>query len=224
MPELFDDRYQAGELLAQRLLPYSGPACIVLAIPRGGVPVGYEVSKALACPLDVIVPRKLPIPWNPEAGFGAVMPDGTRVLNDEMVARLGLAPQRIEDITRGVVREVRRRELAYRKDRPHPRLSGQTVILVDDGLATGYTMRAAVEALRKQTPAAVVVAVPVAPRNTAEEIERVADEVVVLHIVEEYPFAVASFYGSFPDLSDAEVKRLLTEREKALERVVDQVA
>jgi putative phosphoribosyl transferase len=223
MPALFDDRSQAGELLAQRLLPYSGPACIVLAIPRGGVPVAYEVSKELACPLDVIVPRKLPIPWNPEAGFGAVMPDGTRVLNDEMVARLGLSPQRIEDITRGVVREVRRRELAYRTDRPRPRLSGRTTILVDDGLATGYTMRAAVEALRKHTPAAVVVAVPVAPRQTAEEIERVADEVVVLHIAEGYPFAVASFYGSFPDLSDAEVKRLLTERQTALDRVAGQV-
>lgn len=223
MPALFDDRYEAGELLAQRLLPYSGPACMVLAIPRGGVPVGYEVSKALACPLDVIVPRKLPIPWNPEAGFGAVMSDGTRVLNEEVVARLGLSPQRIDDITRDVLREVRRREQVYRGNRPRSRLLRQTVVLVDDGLATGYTMLAAVTAVRKQGPGSVVVAVPVAPRDTVEEIERVADEVVVLQVSEEYPFAVASFYGSFPDLSDAEVKRLLAERQSELERVANRV-
>jgi putative phosphoribosyl transferase len=209
MPVLFRDRRGAGRRLGQRLLPYRERDPIVLAIPRGGVPVGYEVSGALGCPLDVIVPRKLPIPWSPEAGFGAIMPDATRVVNERMVRQLGLSADEIVEIAQEVLVEVRRREKAYRGDRPPPALEGKTAILVDDGLATGYTMIAAVRAVRKRGPASVIVAVPVTPRSSAQEVGREADEVIALHISDEYPFAVASFYAEFPDMRDGEVRRYL---------------
>lgn len=206
MYTVFTDRNDAGRQLAQRLSHYRDQDCLVLGIPRGGVPVGYEISKALGCPLDVIVPRKLPIPWSPEAGFGAVMPDGTRVLNEEMVAALGLTEAQIDAIARQVVAEVQRREWIYRGARPPPQLEGRTVILTDDGLATGYTMIAGALATRKQRPKELVVAVPVSPRGTAAEMRRVADAVVIVHVSDAMPFAVAMFYHSFTDMADTEVK------------------
>jgi putative phosphoribosyl transferase len=209
MRALFDDRREAGRRLAERLLPYRERDPIVLAIPRGGVPVGYEASRALGCALDVIVPRKLPIPWSPEAGFGAIMPDGTQVLNERMVRQLGLSADEISEIAEQVLAEVRRREKAFRGERPPPEVEGKAAILVDDGLATGYTMIAAARAVRKRGPGAVIVAVPVSPRSSAQEVAREADEVIALHISDEYPFAVASFYGEFPDMTDEEVRSYL---------------
>jgi putative phosphoribosyl transferase len=205
----FVDRRDAGRQLGQQLLAYRDRDPIVLSIPRGGVPVGYEVSQALGCPLDVVVPRKLPIPWSPEAGFGAIMPDGTRVLNERMVRQLGLSPDEIDEIAAEVLAEVRRREATFRGSRPPPIVEQRAAILIDDGLATGYTMIAAVRAIRKRSPSSIVVAVPVSPRDSANEVARDADEVVVLHTSDEYPFAVASFYQHFPDLTDAEVRSYL---------------
>lgn len=209
MQAIFKDRREAGRALAQRLLAYRGQDCIVLGIPRGGVPVGSEISQALDCPLDVIVPRKLPIPWSPEAGFGAIMPDGTRVLNEEMVRALRLSPSEIGAIARRVLSEVKRRQAAYRGQRPEPELADRTVILVDDGLATGYTMIAAALAVRKQGAKSIVVAVPVSPRDSVAEVEKVADKVVVIHVSDWHPFAVASFYEDFSELSDEEVAEYL---------------
>jgi len=206
---VFRDRRDAGRRLAERLVSYRGRDCIVLGIPRGGVPVGREISQTLDCSLDVLVPRKLPIPWSPEAAFGAVMPDGTRVLNEEMLPHLGLSEREVDRIIETVLKEVRRREAAYRGRRPPPELAGKVVILTDDGLATGYTMLAAVKAVRKQEPASIVVAVPVSPRDTAREVARAADEMVVLHISDQYPFAIALFYQQFPDMTDEEVIRYL---------------
>lgn len=171
--------------------------------------MGHEVSRALGCTLDVIVPRKLPIPWSPEAGFGAIMPDGTRVLNERMVQQLGMSAGEIDEIAKEVLAEVRRREKAFRGDRPPPEVEGKTAILVDDGLATGYTMIAAARAVRKRGPASVIVAVPVSPRSSAEEVSREADELVVLHISDEYPFAVASFYREWTEMTDEEVRGYL---------------
>jgi len=211
MRALFRDRSEAGDRLAERLLRYRDRSCIVLAIPRGGVPVGYEVSRRLDCPLDLVLPRKLPIPWSPEAGFGAIMQDGTRVLDQEMVARLGLADSEIDAIGEEVLQEIRRRAAVYRGKRSEPEIAARVAILVDDGLASGYTMLAAIRAVRKQRPQAVVAAVPVTPRSSLEKVARSADEAVALYVSDALPFAVASFYRSFPDLTDAEVKRYLEE-------------
>ncbi len=209
MQILFTDRLDAGRQLAKRLLSYRGQDCIVLGIPRGGVPIGYVIGKELDCPLDVIVPRKLPIPWSPEAGFGAVMPDGTRVLNERMVEALGLPPHQVDGIAQRVMLEVQRRTQVYRDDRPPPEIAGRVVILTDDGLATGYTMLAAALAVRKQGPKELVVGVPVSPRGTAAEVQKVVDKLVVLHVSDAMPFAVAGFYQAFTDMSDDEVKYYL---------------
>jgi putative phosphoribosyl transferase len=211
---IFKDRHDAGRQLAERLLLYRRNA-IVLAIPRGGVPVGYEVARRLDVPLDLIVPRKLPIPSDPEAGFGAVAPDGTVVLNETLVAYLGLSINEIEEIVGEVLGEVRRRIKEYRGDRPFPGLSGKNVIVVDDGLASGYTMIAAVRALKKERPRRAIVAVPCSPRASVERLEKEAGEVVCLAVQPSGPFAVASFYERFPDLSDDEVKSLLSQAHAA---------
>ncbi|HTX43750.1 MAG TPA: phosphoribosyltransferase [Methanocella sp.] len=213
-PALFRDRRDAGRRLAERLLAYRHNA-IVLAIPRGGVPVGYEVSMRLGVPLDLIVPRKLPIPSDPEAGFGAIAPDGTIVLNEAMVAYLRLTTEEIGEIASNVLKEVRRRIKEYRGDRPFPDLRGKNVIAVDDGLASGYTMIAAVRALKKERPRRVIVAVPCSPRTSVERLEKEADEVACLAVQPSGPFAVASYYEEFPDLKDEEVKDLLSQAHAA---------
>lgn len=208
---VYADRHDAGKQLAEHLLRFKRNA-IVMAIPRGGVPVGYEIAKRLDVPLDVIVPRKLPIPSEPEAGFGAVAPDGTVVLNEHLMAYLGLSTKEIEEIVVQVLNEVRRRVKEYRGDRPLPNLKGKNVIVVDDGLASGYTMIAAVRAIRSEHPKRIIVAVPCSPETSVERLEKEADEVISLAVQEFGPFAVASFYEEFPDLSDEEVKGLLMEK------------
>jgi len=205
---IFEDRYDAGRKLAEKLLAHRRNA-IVLAIPRGGVPVGYEVARRLEAPLDIIVPRKLPIPSEPEAGFGAIAPDGTIVLNEEMVADLGLTPREIGRIASEVLDEVRRRIKEYRGGRPLPELKSKKVIVVDDGLASGYTMIAAVRAIKNERPARIIVAVPCSPRTSVARLEKEADEIVSLYVQPYGPFAVAGYYERFPDLDDEEVKRLL---------------
>ena len=204
----FRDRREAGQKLAAKLAALRTESPLVLAIPRGGVPIGCELAKALHAPFDLILPRKLPIPYNPEAGFGAVTPDGTVVLNDSLVRELGLSQRDIDNIVMAVRDEVQRRVKAYRPGPPlDPR--GRTVIITDDGLASGYTMIAAVRAVRKQGPKKVIVAVPCSPRSSVERLEQEADEVISLQVQAYGSFAVASYYESFPDLSDGEVLALL---------------
>lgn len=206
---VFQDRLAAGQELAKRLEAYKGPNTIVLAIPRGGVPVGFAVARGLAARLDVIIPRKIPIPWNPEAGFGAVTADGTTVLNEQMVEQLGLSQQKVKELAADVQREIRRRLSVYRGDRPLPSLEGKTVLLVDDGLASGFTMMAAIKSVRKSKPARVVVAVPVTPYNSAELIRPLVDDLVSLVVARTWSFAVASYYRDWYDLSDEEVVQYL---------------
>ena len=205
---IFRDRREAGKMLAERLESFRGQSPLVLAIPRGGVPVGCEISKALHAPFDLIIPRKLPIPYNTEAGFGAVTPDGTVVLNDELVRQLGLSKAEIDSIVMTVLDEVQRRVKAYR---PGPSIDpkGKTVIITDDGLASGYTMIAAVRDVRKKSPKKVIVAVPCSPRSSVERLQEEADEVISLAIQEYGSFAVASYYEEFPDLSDGQVLAML---------------
>jgi len=215
-------RQEAGERLAQALAEYRGRHAIVLGIPRGGVAVGAPVARALDAELDVIVLRKIPIPWEPEAGFGAITAEGDVILNEQMVRRLGLTQEVIRRQANKVRAEVERRGRAYRGDRPFPRLSGRPVIVVDDGMATGYTMIAALRSARGRGAEELVCALPVSPRDSLEAVHPWADRAICLVVSDEYPFAVASFYQEFPDLSDDQVRDLLRgargARDKAAQR------
>jgi len=205
MTVLYKNRLDAGKKLGERLKCYKGGKVLILAIPRGGVPVGYEVAKFLEAPLDVIVARKLHIPWSPEAGFGALAPDGTIVLNEEMVADLGISEKVIQEVKKEVLVEIRRREKNYREGKSLPVIKNKIVIVVDDGLASGYTMIAAIKFLKKKKPAKIIVAVPTASESAYSEVKKLADETISLYVQKGYPYAVASFYEEWSDLTDEEV-------------------
>jgi erythromycin esterase-like protein/predicted phosphoribosyltransferase len=205
----FRNRAEAGRLLAERLSEYAGrDAVVVLALPRGGVPVAFEVARALDAPLDVFLVRKLGVPGHEELALGAIATGGTRVLNKQLIESLNLPVEWIEAIDAKERRELERRERAYREGRPPPELAGRTVILVDDGLATGSTMWAAVNAVRQEDPARVVVAVPVADPDVCSALRKVADEVVCVSTPK--PFhSVGVWYEDFSQTSDDEVRALL---------------
>jgi len=207
--EPFADRRDAGRVLASRLQKYAGrDDVVVLALPRGGVPVGYEVASALGASLDVFLVRKLGTPGHRELAMGAIASGGVRVLNEDVVHWYGIPDAAIESVTREEADELARRERAYRDDRPAPVLTNRIAILVDDGLATGSTMRAAAQAVRVQHPAAVVVAVPVGARQTCAELSAVADEVICARTPEPFS-AVGQWYLDFTQTEDAEVRELL---------------
>ena len=208
---VFRDREHAGELLSRVLMRYQGAHAAVVAVPRGGVPVGFAIARSLQLPLDVVIPRKLPIPEEPEAGFGAVTADGSLVLNERLVAQLNLPAKTIDAIVKEVQREVRRREAVYRQAGPRVDLSGRTVIVVDDGLASGYTMLAAIKSVGKGGPRKVVVAVPCSPTRSIDLVTPQVDEIYCLVRSDEPIFAVASYYEDFADLSDEQVLGFLKE-------------
>jgi putative phosphoribosyl transferase len=205
----FRDRAEAGRLLGERLGTYAGRRdVIVLALPRGGVPVAREVARALGAPLDVFLVRKLGLPGQPELAMGAIASGGTRVLNDDLVRELRLDDDLIERVAKREEAELARREHAYRGDRPPPDLEGRTVVLVDDGLATGATMRAAVAAVRSRGPQRIVVTVPTAPPHALNELRPDVDELV--WVIAPDPFhAVGLWYEDFREISDDDVRRLL---------------
>lgn len=206
---LFRDRRDAGRALARRLSSYAGRADVtVLALPRGGVPVASEIVRALDLPLDVFLVRKLGVPGHEELAMGAIGSGGARVLDSEVMHAYRVSEKDVARVTDAERRELDRREIAYRADRPPLDLKGRTVILVDDGLATGSSMRAAVAALGPLSPARIVVAVPVAPRSTVFLLERVADEVVCLEMPEPF-LAIGMFYEDFEQTSDEQVRDLL---------------
>jgi len=208
-PRFFRDRREAGRFLARSLGAYANrPDVIVLALPRGGVPVAYEVARALHAPLDVFVVRKLGVPGHEEFAMGAIASGGVRVLNEELVQELHIPRPAIEAVAAREEQELARRERRYRGDSPPPDVRGCTVILVDDGLATGSTMQAAITALRRLQPARIVVAVPTAAPETCEQMRAAADEVVCALTPE--PFhAVGAWYQDFSQTSDEEVAALL---------------
>ena len=209
MIERFRDRREAGQVLADRLTAYAGrPDVLVLALPRGGVPVAYEVARALGAPLDVFLVRKLGVPGQEELAMGAVATGGVRVLNEQVVGALGIPPSVIEAVAAWQQQELVRRERLYRGDRPPPDVRGRTVILVDDGLATGSTMRAALAALRRQQPARLVVAVPTAAPETCDELRAEADDVVCATTPEPFD-SVGLWYEDFSQTTDDEVRELL---------------
>jgi erythromycin esterase-like protein/predicted phosphoribosyltransferase len=208
-PGLFRDRREAGRLLAEKLAAYANrPDVLVLALPRGGVPVAYEVARALGAPLDVFVVRKLGVPGYEELAMGAVATGGVRVLNDQLIERLGIPEPMIDAVAARERQELARRERLYRSGRPPPDVSGRTVILVDDGLATGATMHAAIQALRQQNPGRIVVAVPTASPDTCEEMKAKADDVICAITPEPFQ-AVGRWYRDFSQTTDEEVGALL---------------
>jgi len=205
----FRDRTEAGWELAHKLRHYADrPDVLVLALPRGGVPVAYEVARTLTAPLDVFLVRKLGVPGRRELAMGAIATGGVRIINEAVAQSLGIPDDIIEDVTAVERLELERQERKYRGGRPAPDVAGRTVILVDDGLATGATMRAAIAALRQQHPARIVVAVPVGARETCEEFQGVADEVVCALTPDPF-YAVGLWYEDFSQTSDEEVHDLL---------------
>ena len=210
MAPLFRDRTDAGQALARALAPYAGrPDLIVLALPRGGVPVGFEVARALGAPLDVFVVRKLGFPGNDEYAMGAIASGGVRVIDEALLRQTGHFPgRRWSGSCSQEERELRRRERAYRDDLPAVELAGRTAILVDDGLATGSSMRAAVKAVRERGARRIVVAVPVGPADTVRQLALLADDVICVAMPEPF-LAVGRFYERFDQTDDAEVLALL---------------
>jgi putative phosphoribosyl transferase len=204
----FADRRAAGRTLASRLVSYADRDVIVLALPRGGVPVAYEVAAGLRAPLDVFIVRKLGTPGQRELAMGAIASGGIRVLNDDVVAHYAIPQPAIEAVAREEEQELNRREHLYRGDRPVLELTDRVVIIVDDGLATGSTMRAAVQAVKTRHPARVIVAVPVGARETCANLSSIADEVVCAHTPEPF-LAVGEWYSNFEQTTDDEVRRLL---------------
>ena len=209
MYQKYQDRIEAGQRLAARLMAYANqPDVLVLGLARGGVPVAFEVARALRAPLDIFLVRKLGVPGHEELAMGAIATGGVRVLNEDVVLALQISDDLLDAIAAKEQVELERRERAYRGDRLPPEVRGRTVILVDDGLATGSTMRAAVAALRQQRPARIVVAVPVGAPETCEEFQTEADEAVCARTPE--PFrAVGLWYGDFSQTTDEEVHELL---------------
>lgn len=211
----YANRTDAGRRLATYLGKYAGRRdVIVLALPRGGVPVGHEVAQALNAPLDVFVVRKLGLPWQEELAVGAIASGGAVVLNDDVVRISGITRDQLDRVTRAEEAELHRRERQYRGDRAFPDLRGKTVILVDDGLATGATMRAAVEALRHEGPSSVVVAVPVAASDTCQRLQSIADDVICAMTPDPFE-AVGLWYDDFSQTTDAEVQDLLSRARSA---------
>lgn len=211
MKQRFRDRAEAGRLLAEALEDYANREDVIaLALPRGGVAVGFEVARALNVPLDVLIVRKLGAPGQPELAMGAIASGGVRVLNEELLRYYPVPDDWIESVAEREQKELERRERIYRGDRPVPDARGRTVILVDDGIATGSTMRSAVESLKKRGAAKVIVAVPVAPESVREEFEMLSDHVRFVCLASPEPFfAISLWYEEFPQMTDEEVRELL---------------
>lgn len=206
---IFKDRTAAGQLLAIKLGAYANrPDVLILALPRGGVPVAFEVAKALNTPLDVFLVRKLGVPGQEELAMGAIASGGVRVLNNDVVQELGISEAAINQVAAKEHQELERREHLYRDDRPAPDVHGRTVILVDDGLATGATMRAAIVALRQQQPAQIVVGVPVSSPETCRAIATMVDDMVCAETPRPF-YSVGYWYDNFSQTTDEEVHDLL---------------
>jgi len=217
----FRDRQEAGQLLAKELAPLQGRKdLLVLGVPRGGVVVAYEVAQALGAPLDVYITRKIGAPYNPELAIGAVASDGTLVLDRELIARFGVPDSYVQEETARQRQEIKRRLAAYRGSRPEMDLQGKTVILVDDGVATGATVLASLRAIKARQPAQLILAVPVGPADALQVLSAEADQVVCLYTPELF-WAVGAFYAVFDQTSDAEVIELLQEPKDSTPRHKD---
>ncbi len=219
MIETLRNRTEAGQLLAKKLTAYANRSdVLVLGLPRGGVPVAFEIATALNAPLDICIVRKLGVPGHEELAMGAIAMGGVMVLNEEVVRGAKIDRPILERVAAREKRELARRDRLYRGDRPFPELRGRTVILVDDGIATGSTLKAAIAIVRQQQPKSIVVAVPVAPQSTCNELEEEVDEVVCLMMPEPLR-AIGLWYDDFLPTTDAEVQDLLARAERQLTKM-----
>ncbi len=213
---IFEDRTDAGKKLAKQLTEYKDKKdVIVLGLPRGGVPVAYEVAKTLHAPLDVFIVRKLGVPGQPELAMGALASGGVRVMNDNVIRQSGVSEKQIEEIVEQERQILKEREEIYRQTRPNVEIAGKTVLLVDDGLATGASMRAAVSALQELNPEKIIIAVPTAPADTCEDFKSQVDQVVCLRNPSPF-WGVGGSYQNFSQTSNEEVRELLERSEKEL--------
>ena len=208
---IFENLYDAGRQLSEKLMEYKGQPVVVLAIPNGGLPVALQVALALEAELDVVISRKLPIPLRPEGGFGAIADDGAVILNESVVKELSLTDEQINYQVNKVRVDIRQRSLLYRGNRPLALVSGKTVIIVDDGLASGYTMMAAVESIRRRRPSRIVAAVPAASAMAVKQVEKIADRVVACNIGYMPEFYVSDFYQYWHVLDDNEGLKCIKE-------------
>lgn len=218
---IFKNRSAAGKKLAEKLKPYlNDPDLIVLALPRGGVPVAYEVARSLNAELDVLLVRKIGVPFNPELALGAIATGGARYINKEILKLSGVSQDQLRDLISSEQMELQHREQLYRAGRQPLSVKGRQIIVIDDGLATGATMISALQSLQEQNPRKIVVAVPVASYEALKLIEAMADEVICLQTPDEF-FSVGSWYEYFDQTSDLLVQQLLNEQKTYLESVAD---
>jgi predicted phosphoribosyltransferase len=208
---VFLDRYEAGKRLSQSMMEYQGTDALVLAIPSGGVPVGIEICESLSLDFDLMIVRKIQIPWNTEAGFGAVNLDGNVILNRDLVLSLHLTEEEVQAQIEKTVATLRKRERLFRKGRALPDLHDRITILVDDGLASGYTMLSALAFVRKRNPSKVIIAVPTGSYGTVQRLLPAVDRIYCLNVRSGYPYAVADAYREWYDLNDDEVLRMIAE-------------
>ena len=213
---VFKDRDEAGRLLAERLVKYKDSNGIIFGIPSGGVPIAREISIALNLPVDLIIARKIQIPYNPEAGFGAMGPDEETVFNKRLLNQIGLTEDEVSVQTKKTMSVVKKRNDLFRGDKPYPSLKDKTIIITDDGLASGYTMLAAVRFVKKTKPEKVVVAVPTGSKNTVDFILHEVDELVCLNVRGGYSFAVAEAYRNWYDMTDEEVISIIRQISRRL--------
>jgi putative phosphoribosyl transferase len=211
--QVFMDRAHAGRLLAERLLGYRDQKVHLFAIPAGGVPVAAEIGRGLALPLDLIIVRKIQLPYTTEAGFGALNPAGEAIFNEELLQRIHLSPEDIATQTDKTAAVIRRREEKLRGGRPYPELAGEPAIVVDDGLASGFTMRAAVQFLQRQGAGRIIVAVPTGSRRTVQDLLPIVDELLCLNVRSGWSFAVADAYQNWYDLEEEEVLEIMASLE-----------
>jgi predicted phosphoribosyltransferase len=206
---VFKDRAMAGRLLADRLLGYQGREVRLFAIPAGGVPVAAQIARALNLLLDLVIVRKIQLPWTTEAGFGALNPSGEAVFNEELLSRIHLSPQDIERQVQKTLVTLKEREERLRGNRPYPDLAGAATIIVDDGLASGYTMRVAINFLKDKGAGKIIVAVPTASARTAQDLLPLVDELLCLNVRGGWSFAVAEAYENWYDVDEAEVLKIM---------------
>jgi predicted phosphoribosyltransferase len=209
---VFEDRNEAGRLLAEKLVTYKDSDSIIFGIPSGGVPIASEIARALDLPMDLIIVRKIQIPYNPEAGFGSVGPEGEIILNEGLLTQLSLTEQEMKAEIKRTMDVIKKRDQLFRQARPFPSLQDKNIIVVDDGLASGYTMFAAIKFIKKKNPQKVIVGVPTGSGKTVDFVLSVVDELVCLNVRNIFPYAVADAYRNWYDLTDEEVLKIIRER------------